>query len=327
MKDQSNQTYKRIKKEIKKTPLEYNSELSEKTSAKVYLKTENSQISGSFKFRGVISKLSYLRDLGITKEKIVTASTGNHAAAMALASQKMGFEPLIFVPESISTSKLEFLKQYDVEIIKKGTYSAETEILAAEYAKNRALKFLHPYNDPQIIAGQGTIAIELLEQLSEMDAVFVPIGGGGLISGIAQYLKSIKPKIKIIGCQPFNAPEMAESVKSGKIVPPSDKTTIADGVAGGLDPETITFEICQKYVDDFVLLTEDEIGHALYQIYKTTSQIVEPAAALSVAAILKKSIDFKGQNLVAILSGSRVNKSLFEEIINKYETSKSKNNY
>ncbi|RLD81503.1 MAG: threonine/serine dehydratase [Bacteroidetes bacterium] len=320
MKDQSKQIYKRIKKEIKKTPLEYNSELSEKTGAKIFLKTENKQITGSFKFRGAISKLNYLRDLGVTNKKIVTASTGNHAAAVAMASQKMGFEALIFVPETISKVKLEFIKQYDVEIIKKGRYSAETEILAAEYAQKMNLKFLHPYSDPQIIAGQGTIAIELLEQLPELDAVFVPIGGGGLISGIAQYLKSIKPAIKIIGCQAHHAPEMIESIKLGKIVPPSEKNTIADGAAGGLDPETITFNICQKYVDDYVLLTEEEIGYALYQIYKTTQQIVEPAAALSVAAILKIAKDYKDKNLVAILSGSRVNKALFDEIIKRYRT-------
>ncbi len=314
-----NATYKRIKEEIKKTPLEYNPELSEKTGAKVFLKTENKQFTGSFKFRGAISKLSYLRDLGVSNEKIVTASTGNHAAAVALASQKMGFKALIFVPETISKAKLEFLKQYDVEIIKKGSYSVETEMFAATYAQKMNLKFLHPYSDPQIIAGQGTIAIELLEQLPELDAVFVPIGGGGLISGIAQYLKSIKPEIKIIGCQPHHAPEMIESIKLGEIVQPSDKNTIADGVAGGLDPETITFNICQKYVDDYVLLTEEEIGYALYQIYKTTQQIVEPAAALSVAAIFKTAKDYKDKKLVAILSGSRVNKSLFDEIIKKYE--------
>lgn len=320
MENQINDAYKRIKGDVKKTPLEFNPVISNKAEAKVFLKTENTQVSGSFKYRGVMSKLSYLHQQGITKGNIVTASTGNHAAAVALASKKMGFQPIIFVPKTISEAKLEFVRQYNVDIIKKGAYSAETEILAAEYAKSWALHFVHPYNDPHIIAGQGTIAIELLDQLPEMDVVFVPIGGGGLISGIAQYLKSVKPEIKIIGCQPFNAPEMVESVKSGKIVPPSDKTSIADGVAGGLDPETITFEICRKYVDDYVLLTEDEIGYALYQIYKTTKQIVEPAAALSVASILKKAKDFKGQNLVAILSGCRVNKTLFEQIIKRYDT-------
>ena len=196
MQNKINASYKRIKEEIKKTPLEYNAELSEKTGAKVFLKTENKQITGSFKYRGAISKLSYLRDLKDPQNKIVTASTGNHAAAVALASQKTGFDPVIFVPETISKAKLEFLKQYDVDIIKKGSYSAETEMIAAEYARKMNLKFLHPYSDNQIIAGQGTIAIELLKQLPEMEAIFIPIGGGGLISGISSYLKSVKPEIK-----------------------------------------------------------------------------------------------------------------------------------
>jgi len=309
------ETYKRIQKEINETPLEYNPKISKKLACRVYLKAENKQISASFKYRGVISKLTYLHEKGITSGSIVAASTGNHAAAVAIASEKMGFQPIIFVPESISDAKLNFLQQYQVQIIKKGAFSSETEILAAEYAKRKAIPFLHPYSDKQIIAGQGTIAIELLKQLPKMDAVFVPIGGGGLISGIAQYLKSIKPEIKIIGCQPLNAPEMVESVKAGKIVSTSDKETIADGVAGGLDPSTITFNLCQKYVDDYVLLSEEEIRKALFLIYETTKQVIEPAAALSVAAILKKANDYKNQNLVAILSGSRIDKALFNQII------------
>ncbi len=318
MKNQISESYKRIKNEIYKTPLEFNPDISNKTGANVFLKMENKQVSGSFKYRGAISKLSYLHQQGITEGKLVAASTGNHAAAVALASEKMNFEAIIFVPETISEAKFKFIQQYQIEIIKKGAYSAETEILAAEFAKNKNLPFLHPYNDSQIIAGQGTIAIELLEQLPQIDAVFVPIGGGGLISGIAQYLKSLKPNVKIIGCQPLNAPEMIESIKLGEIVSPSDKNTIADGVAGGLDPETITYDICRKYVDDYVLLSEEEISYALYQIYKTSNQIVEPAAALSVAAIFKKANDFKDQNIVAILSGSRINKALFNEIIKQY---------
>ncbi len=310
-------TYFRIKNEIRNTLLEFNEQISHKLNTNIFLKTENTQISGSFKYRGVINKLTLLLQQGATTSKIVAASTGNHAAAVALASEKMCFQAIIFVPENISQAKLEFIQQFQVEIIKKGSFSAETEQFSALYAKSKALPFLHPYNDTEVIAGQGTIGIELLEQLPELDAVFVPIGGGGLISGISQYLKSIKPKIKIIGCQPVNAPEMVESVRLGKIIPPSEKRTIADGVAGGLDPETITFDICKKYVDDYVLLTEEEISHALYLIYKTSQHIVEPAAALSVAAIFKSTADFKGKNLVAILSGSRVNKTLFEEIIER----------
>ncbi len=320
MKNMVEETYKLIKKEIRKTKLIFNAEISETVGANVFLKMENTQISGSFKYRGVISKLNYLQQQGITKGEIVAASTGNHAAAVALASEKMGFSPIIFVPETISDTKLKFIQQYQIKLIKKGAYSAETEMIVAEYAESKSFPFLHPYNDPHIIAGQGTIAAELLEQLPKMDAVFVPIGGGGLISGIAQYIKLLKPEIKIIGCQPLNAPEMVESVKVRKIVPPSDKNTIADGVAGGLDPKTVTFDICQKYVDDYVLLTENEIRAALYKIYKTTKQIVEPAAALSLAAILKKAHNFKGKNLVAIISGSRIDKNLFVEITEHFKT-------
>jgi threonine dehydratase len=318
--DRVERCYQRIRKDIKRTRLEFNVLLSQETKAEVFLKTENTQISGSFKYRGVMSKLSLLKQEGFKAGKVVVSSTGNHAAALAWASRGSDIQPLVFVPETISAAKLSNLEKYDLEIFKQGKSSADTELLAAAYAELHGLTFIHPYNDPEVIAGQGTVAVELLEQLPDLDAVLVPVGGGGLISGIALYLKTIRPAITVIGCQPENAPEMVESVREGKIVEPSLKTTIADGTAGGLDPDTITFELCRRYVNDYVLLSEDEIRYAVYKTFKCANHVIEPAAALSVAALLKMRSEFKGKKTVSILSGDKINRGLFEQIIKDYDT-------
>jgi threonine dehydratase len=199
-----------------------------------------------------------------------------------------------------------------------GKQSVETEVYARHYAEENKLPFVHPYNDLDIISGQGTIVLELMQQVNRFDAVYVPIGGGGLISGIAYYLKSLKPHIKIIGCQPKNASEMHDSIKIGKIVEPSTIETIADGTAGGLDPDTCTFEFCKNYVDEIVLVSEDEIAEAVYLIYKFHDMKVEPAAALSVASILKHKKRIGTKKNIAIISGSKITENRFKNIINKF---------
>ncbi len=315
-----NSTYNTIKQGIICTPLELIDTIPGLEQLDLYLKLENRQETGSFKFRGVLSKLSQMKKEGINTKRLVVSSTGNHAAALIHASRQNDSNIVLFVPKTISESKLEHLRSFDAILKIEGENSAETEALAQQYANKNSLPFIHPYNDKHIIAGQGTIGIELMKQLPGLNAVFIPVGGGGLISGIASYLKHVNSSIKIIGCQPELAPEMALSVKQGGIVPPYNMSTLADGVAGGLDPDTITFPICKSLVDEFVLLSEEEIKHAVYLFYRFTQMIVEPAAVLSVAAIIKKRQSFKGGKLVAIISGRRIHESLFEQIINGYES-------
>lgn len=317
--DDIEKAYQNIKNEVVKTELLHSHFFSKLSGTKVFLKLESEQVTGSFKARGALNKLENILARSPETQKVVAASTGNHAAAVIFAAQRRNIETLIFAPRTISQAKLQNLKKLQVEPVLFGNNSAAAEVYAQSYAREHELPFLHPYNDPELIAGQGTIAVELCEQLKYFDAVFVPIGGGGLISGIASYLKQNNIATKIIGVQPANASEMYDSVGLGEIVKPSDLRTIADGTAGGLDPDTITFEICQKFVDDIVLVTEDEIASAVYQIYAFHKIKVEPAAALSVAAILKYAKDFHSKNVVAIISGNKLNDSLFAQLIDRFK--------
>jgi len=315
-----NNAYNAINQEIICTPLVSCNTIPGLEQLDLYLKLENKQETGSFKYRGVLSKLAQMKKDGICTQHLVVSSTGNHAAALIHASRQNRCNIILFVPKTISESKLEHLRSFDAILKIEGENSAETELLAQQYANENSLPFIHPYNDEHIIAGQGTIGIELIKQLPGLDAVFIPVGGGGLISGIASYLKQINSSIKIVGCQPELAPEMALSVIKGEIVPPFNRATLADGVAGGLDPDTITLSICRSLVDEFVLLSEEEIKHAVYLFYHHMQMIAEPAALLSVAAVIKKRDLFRGKKLVAIISGKRISEYLFQQIIKDYES-------
>jgi threonine dehydratase len=311
--------FKHIKNEIHLTKTLYSSELSSRCNSEIFLKLENQQLTGSFKFRGALNKLKVLLQNNPAIKKVVTASTGNHAAAVAYAAWKLNLEKIIFAPASISSAKREELEKQHIDLRLYGTQSVEAEIYARQFANENKLPFVHPYNDIDVMAGQGTIAIELLHQIDQFDTVYVPIGGGGLISGIAYYLKTTYPHIKVIGCQPQNASEMHDSLKKGEIVPPSGKKTIADGTAGGLDPETQTFNFCKKYVDEVVLVSENEIAEAVYLINKLHCMKVEPAAALTIASILKYSSHFTSKRNVAIITGSKVSTNRFNQIVKKFK--------
>jgi len=313
------EAYKNLKEEVFLTKVFYSKEISEKTKSEVYFKLENQQLTGSFKIRGALNKLKVLLKEKSNIKKLVAASTGNHAAAVAYAAWKHGVDVIIFAPKSISAAKLANLRKQNIDLRLYGIQSVETELYAKKFAEENSLPFIHPYNDNTVISGQGTIAVELLEQVDNFDAVFIPIGGGGLISGIASYIKAVKPEIKVIGCQPENAAEMHDSLKSGEIVGASNLPTIADRTAGGLDPETITFELCKKNVDEVVLVSEKEIAEAVYLIYKYHEIKVEPAAALSVASILKHSHRLKTNRNIAILSGSKITDERLIGIIEKFE--------
>ena len=263
MKSKIEAIYPHIQSDLNRTPLVRCPSLEVITRSGVYFKMENQQITGSFKLRGVLSKFHHLKSENAAFKKVVAASTGNHALAVCKVAGTNNVSPIIFVPENIAESKLEKLKRLNATIFQEGRQSGETEQLAIQYAKAHNLPLIHPYNDSAVIAGQGTIGLELHEQLDRIDLVFVPVGGGGLISGIALYLKAARPDIKIVGVQPRNASEMAASLDKGEIVPPSEEFTISDGTAGGLDPETITLDICRELVDEFILVEELEIIKAL----------------------------------------------------------------
>lgn len=304
----------RIREFIRYTPLQFSFYLSEKTQNKIFLKLENIQITGSFKLRGAVNKILTLNEIQ-RKRGLVSASSGNHGAAVSYASKKMGIKATLFLPSYVSKTKIESLKIYDPKIKFFGDDCLDAELQAKREAKKKGAFYISPYNDLEIIAGQGTIGIELIEQLPEMDAVIVPVGGGGLVSGVAGYLKNINPKIEIIGAQPENSPVMYESLKAGSILEMDSKPTLSDGTAGGIEQGSITFDLCRDCVDRFVLLSEPEIKEALKLILEKEHLLVEGAAALSVAALMKENKNLLHKKVVLILSGAKLSLEKLRQIL------------
>jgi threonine dehydratase len=308
------QAEKRIRGHIRETPLEPSPHLSQLADARVYLKLESSQITGSFKLRGALNKF-----LSLTaeqqEEEVITASSGNHAAALAYTLHKFGGKGVIYLPENVSPAKVEALQPYGIELKFFGDDCIQSETLARETAIKTDRIFISPYNDPKVIGGQGTIGIELLRQMDNLDAVLVPVGGGGLISGIAGYLKAVNKNIEVIGCQPQNSAVMHASIQAGKILELESKPTLADGTAGGLEPDAVTFDICRNFVDDFILVSEPEIKNAIILSVEKHQLLIEGAAALSIAAFMKDQKRFAGKNVVLIISGKKISLELLKEIL------------
>jgi len=305
----------RIRTFIRQTPLDRSLALSQATGCNVFTKLENLQITGSFKLRGALNKLLSLP----TEQRgrgIVTASTGNHGAAVAYSLGKLGLTGIVFVPEHASPTKVEAIQRYGATVKAYGLDSADTEIHARQYADERGMVFVSPYNDPQVIGGQGTIGLELGGQIDRIDALFVPVGGGGLISGVAGYLKSQARPPQVFGCLPQNSPTMLECVKAGQIVPVTSLPTLSDGTAGGIEPGSITLEICQQNVDQYILVSEAEIQGALLDFIEVHHLLIEGASAVALAAFLKVKDGLKGKNVVVVLSGGNLGLGTLKKILN-----------
>ncbi|MBS3818407.1 threonine/serine dehydratase [bacterium] len=305
---------KRLRKHIRTTLLEYSPHLSEISQSQVYLKLENFQFTHSFKLRGALNKL-----LSLTEDErgkgVVTASSGNHGAGVAFASKKLNIKGTIYLPQKTSSIKVEALRSYGANLKFYGSDCVQTEEQARKQAQQNHQVFVSPYNDPQIIGGQGTIGIELAQQCPQIDSVFVPVGGGGLISGIGGYLKSTHPSIQVIGCQPQNSPVMFESIRAGKIVERETLPTLSDGSAGGIEKNSITFLLCQTYVDDFILVSEEEIKQAIRLSLEKQSLLIEGAAALPIASFIKKRKEYIGQNIILVISGARISTDKLRDIL------------
>jgi len=300
---------KRIKSYIRETAVEFSPYLSEIGECKVYLKLENQQLTGSFKIRGALNKI-----LAIPKDRLViTASTGNHGLAVAHALNITKGSGTIYIPKTTVETKVEALLKSNTEIVFQGIDSQETEVFARNAAQKESKEFISPYNDIEIIGGQGTIAAELIRQMDKIDTLLVSVGGGGLIAGIAGYLKSKNPDVEIIGCFPENSPVMYESIKQDKIVEMRSKPTLSDGTAGGIEPNAITFDLCKELIDECILVNEEEIAEAIRIILKKHHMIIEGAAGVTVASFLKNQRKFKDKNVVLILCGANIG---FEQLKN-----------
>lgn len=303
---------KRIRPYLRETPLEYSYVLNKMTESEVYLKLENIQVTGSFKARGALNKILLLAK---SNAKIVTASTGNHGLGVANALLVVKKEGTIYLPKNASVAKVEAIKMRGVPVEFHGESGEETEHYVRKLSETTGQIYVSPYNDEDVVAGQGTIGVELLRQLPELDAVFISIGGGGLIGGIASYLKSVNPKIEVIGCLPENAPAMYECIKAGKIIEVPEKPTLSDGTAGGIEPGSITFNICQQCVDSYITVTEEEIIASMKLVIKYHHQIIEGSAGVAVAALIKEKERFKEKKVAIIICGGNVSEAVLKSLI------------
>jgi threonine dehydratase len=301
----------RIAPYVRETPCRLSPMMSETVGAEVWLKLENLQHSGSFKLRGVINTILSLSPAD-SRKLLVAASTGNHGAAFAYAINLFGLHGTLFMPCTAAPVKVEEIRATSIALEMVGDDCVEAETRAAAFAREHDGVWISPYNDPEVVAGQGTIAAELLEQLEAFDVVLVPVGGGGLISGIARHLKSIDPSIEVIGCQPSNSCVMSESIRAGGIVNIESLPTLSDATAGGIEAGSITFEICRRFVDDFILVEEDEIFDAMKFLYDHEKMAIEGGAALPAAAAMVNRDRFAGRRVVLVISGGRVDEKIMK---------------
>lgn len=281
----------------------------------VFLKSENLQLTGSFKLRGAYYKISKLSDE--QKQKgVVACSAGNHAQGVALAAKEKNIKATIFMPATAPISKVEATRAYGADIMLIDGVYDDAYKAALEFQTQSSATFIHPFDDIDVIAGQGTIALEIMEQLNEVDAIVVPIGGGGIISGIAAAIKQIKPNCKVFGVQAQKAGSMFESFKQHKRIELNNVNTFADGTAVKL-PGELTFEFCEKYVDDIVTVTEDEIATAVLTLMEKEKVVSEGAGALSVAAIMFDKIPLENKNIVCVVSGGNIDVNILSRVINR----------
>jgi threonine dehydratase len=305
---------KRIRPHIRETILDYSPYYSRLTGADIYFKLENLQHTGSFKVRGAMNKVLSLTQAE-RERGLVTASTGNHGAATAFSLAKIGGRGIVFVPDNSSVAKVQAIERLGAEVRFFGDDTAITEAHARQFSRDKGLTYIPPYNDIQVIGGQGTIAVELAKQLDRIDAVFVALGGGGLISGIAGYLKSNDPDVEIIGCSPQNSQVMIQSIRAGKIMDLPSLPTISDGTAGGVEAGSITFDLCRELVDDYAVVTEDEIKQSLRQYLQIHHMLIEGAAAVAVAACVKLGNRLAGKNVVVVLCGANISLETLKTVL------------
>ena len=308
------QAEERIRPHTLDTPLLHSRWLSQACEGEVYLKMESEQHTGSFKARGSLNKLMWIREQGLQGLPI-TASTGNHGLGFARALDLLGMEGKIYLPENAVASKVEAIRAYGVELEFYGDNPYDTEIHARKTAEEKGWIYVSPYNDVQVIAGQGTIGKEILDKQPKTDCVLATVGGGGLISGIGSYVKANRPEASLIGCQPENSPEMSVSVRAGEYREVQSKPTLSDGSAGGFEKGAITFDLCRELVDDFILVSEEEIRESIRLMVARHHKLVEGSAAVAVASLLKEPERFSGKTVAIVVCGANIAPETLKKIL------------
>ncbi len=304
---------KRLKNTVHKTNLEKSTTFSNMTGGEIYLKFENQQKTGSFKIRGASNKIAALVERGEVKS-VVASSAGNHAQGTAYASKVHGIPATICMPKSTPIAKVEATKGYGANVVLFGDCYDDAYNKALEIVEKEGATFIHPYDDLEVMAGQGTIGIEILEDLPTVDVILVPAGGGGLLAGVTSCIKQINPRVKVIGVQAEGAPAIAKSFAEKKYVSTDYSRTIADGISVK-NPGEKTIELINKYADDVVTVTESEISEAILHLIERTKQVVEPAGATTLAAVLSGKVDVSGKKTVCVLSGGNIDVSFITRII------------
>lgn len=306
---------RKIENFVTRTPTYLSIVFSRIAGAEVYLKLECFQPVGAFKIRGAVNKIGNLSQSELERG-LVTASSGNHGLSVAYVAKIFGAKAVVVVPENAVTEKVEAIGNYGAEVVKYGKDYEEAYLKALEIQKKDKRNFVHPFNDPYVIAGQGTIGLELLEDAPDLDTIIVPVGGGGLISGIAVAAKTVKPEIKIVGVQAEGAPAIYRSWKAGRIVEIESAKTVADGLVARkpLDP---TFRIIRRHVDDVLLVTDREIDEAVLTLLREAHILAEPSGATSLAALLFKYHPESKEKIALIISGANISIGYLTSLLNK----------
>lgn len=306
--------WERIRPHVARTRLLRSKWLSRIAGAEVFLKLECEQKTGSFKLRGALNRLLSLTE-DERRKGVITISAGNHGKAVAYAAQLLGISATIVVPENVSPAKLEAIRSYPAGVRIVGKDYDEAEAASLAMAAGSEWLFVSPYNDEWVICGQGTIALEILEERPDVETIVIPLGGGGLGAGIAVAAKELKPSIRICGVEPAASPTFTRCIEAGKIVWIEEDHTTADGLAGNLEAGCITFDLLRSRLDEVVTVSEEEIREAIAMTYHREGLKIEGASAAAVASILNYSVDFEASPLALILTGSNIHKGLFEEIL------------
>jgi threonine dehydratase len=306
------EAYERIKGDIRETPVERSGPLSRELGAEVYVKWECDQTTGSFKLRGALNKLRRLSREDRAKG-VVSASTGNHGLAISHAAKLEGVGLKLFLPETVAAVKKERIEALGVEVEVRGASCDKTEAIARDFAGRSGRIFVSPYNDWDIVFGAGTVGLEIDAGLAGFDEVLIPIGGGGLIAGIAAYLKTVRPGVRITGVEPEASAFMAASLAAGRLVDIDERETIADAVAGGIEPGAITFPLCRDLVDTIEVVTETSIARAMNLVHVGHGRMIEGAGALPFAALLQAPPGRERLTVVAVVSGANIAAERFHE--------------
>lgn len=308
------QAAQRIAGLVRETPLDYSPRFSAASGADVFFKLENLQYTGSFKLRGAANRL-----MTLTVEQraagCVVASSGNHGAAVAYAMQKLNVGGVVFVPEQTSPAKVDAIKSYGGDVRFFGTDGLDTELHAREHAAEHGMFYLSPYNDAEVIAGQGSCGVEIVAQAPDIDTLFVAVGGGGLVSGVGSVLKSHNPDVRVIGCQPEASAVMAHSVAAGHVIEEPSEPTLSDGTAGGVEQDSITFELCRVLIDEFVLVDEESIAAAIRDFIDLEQQLIEGAAGVALAAMLAQKRDLAGRKIVVLICGGNISRATLKRVL------------